>query len=229
VHTLVYDYKGEAGDLPPSHIRQNLMNANTKEKEGDRTPATGTKDRGQGGRRYLTENEVLSLIGAALSGRHGARDACLIFWMYRRGWRVSEACALQLGDIDLDARVVYVRRKKNGTPTTHPIAPDEYKALRAWLKVRESYKGSVGPAVFLSERGEALDRRQVNVMLAKCGERACLSVHPHPHMLRHACGYSLANAGHDTRAIQTYLGHRSITSTTIYTETNVGRFMAFWV
>jgi type 1 fimbriae regulatory protein FimB len=133
-----------------------------------------------------------------------------------------------MGDIDLDARVVYVRRRKNGTPTTHPIAPDEMKALRAWLKERAAYKGSESPAVFLSERGTALDRRQVNVMLAKCGERAGLTLKPHPHMLRHACGYALANDGHDTRAIQTYLGHRSITSTTIYTETNVGRFMDFW-
>jgi Phage integrase family len=65
-------------------------------------------------------------------------------------------------------------------------------------------------------------------MLAKCGERADLSLRPHPHMRRHACGYKLANDGHDTRAIQTYFGHRSITSTTIYTETNAGRFMGFW-
>jgi type 1 fimbriae regulatory protein FimB len=133
-----------------------------------------------------------------------------------------------MGDIDLDSRVVYIKRLKNGTPTTHPIAPDEYKALRAWLKVRENYKGAESNAVFLSERGEALDRRQINVMLAKCGERSGFLFRPHPHQLRHACGYKLANDGHDTRIIQTYLGHRSISSTTIYTETNVGRFMGLW-
>lgn len=181
-----------------------------------------------GGRRYLTENEVLHLIEAARSGRHSARDTCLIFWMYRRGWRVSEACGFTLADVDLDAKVAYVARSKNGTPTTHPIAPDELKALRAWLKVREGYKGAECGAVFLSERGEALDRRQVNYLLARYGEAAGLGFKPHPHMLRHACGYALANAGHDTRAIQTYMGHRSITSTTIYTETNVGRFSHFW-
>lgn len=183
---------------------------------------------GVGGRRYLTENEVLRLIAAAANGRHAVRDACLIFWMYRRGWRVSEACRFSLSDVDLDARVIYVSRSKNGTPTTHPIAPDELKALRAWLRVREGYKGAESGAVFLSERGEALDRRQVNYLLKRYGELAGLDFAPHPHMLRHACGYSLANAGHDTRAIQTYLGHRSIQSTTVYTETNVGRFMDFW-
>lgn len=183
---------------------------------------------GVGGRRYLTENEVLRLIAAAENGRHAVRDACLIFWMYRRGWRVTEACRFSLSNVDLDARVIYVSRSKNGTPTTHPIAPDELKALRAWLRVREGYKGAESGAVFLSERGEALDRRQVNYLLKRYGELAGFDFAPHPHMLRHACGYSLANAGHDTRAIQTYLGHRSIQSTTIYTETNVGRFSGFW-
>lgn len=204
------------------------MKTNNSQKQATKTPVVPRLPQGEGERRYLTENEVLRLIEAAQEGRHGVRDSCLIFWMYRRGWRVSEACSLSLGDIDLDSRVVYVKRLKNGTPTTHPIAPDEYKALRAWLKVRENYKGAESNAVFLSERGEALDRRQINVMLAKCGERAGFSFRPHPHQLRHACGYKLANDGHDTRIIQTYLGHRSISSTTIYTETNVGRFMGLW-
>ena len=181
-----------------------------------------------GGRRHLTENEVLRLVEAAQSGRHAVRDSCLIFWIYRRGWRVSEACGFRLADLDLEARVAYVVRSKNGTPTTHPIASDELKALRAWLRVREGYKGLESGSVFLSERGGPLDRRQVNYLLKKYGKLAGFTFTAHPHMLRHACGYSLANAGHDTRAIQTYLGHRSIQSTTIYTETNVGRFMGFW-
>jgi len=142
---------------------------------------------------------------------------------------VSEALSCTMGDIDLEAKVVYVRRSKNGTSTTHPIALDEMKALRAWLKVRGGYKGAdITSTLFLSERGEALDRKQVNYLLKRYGEQAHMSFTPHPHMLRHACGYALANAGHDTRAIQTYMGHRSIQSTTIYTETNVGRFMGFW-
>lgn len=179
-------------------------------------------------RKFLTEDEIEKLIRATAPARHAIRDSCLIFWLYRRGWRVSEACGFQLADIDLDARVVYVRRSKNGTPTTHPIANDEYKALKAWLKVRENHKGATSTAVFISERGEALDRRQIHYLLKRYGELAGLKVAVHPHMLRHACGYSLANAGHDTRAIQTYMGHRSIASTTIYTETNVGRFARFW-
>jgi type 1 fimbriae regulatory protein FimB len=201
-----------------------------------KSPATGvTGSRhampsGQAGqlRKYLTEEEVLRLMEAARTGRHSERDVCMLFWMYRRGWRVSEACGFLLSDIDLDARVVYVRRSKNGTPTTHPIDTDELKALRAWLKVRDGCKGAEGQSVFLSERGTPLDRRQLNYLLTRYGQLAGFAVAPHPHMLRHACGYALANKGIDTRAIQTYMGHRSIESTTIYTETNVGRFRGFW-
>lgn len=182
----------------------------------------------QSTRKFHTENEVVRLIEAALTGRHGVRDSCLIFWMFRRGWRVSEACGFTLKNLDMDAKVAYIQRSKNGTPTTHPIAPDELTALRAWLKVRETYKGVDSPYLFITERGGAMDRKQVNYLLKRYGEVAKLEAGSHPHKLRHACGYALANAGHDTRAIQTYLGHKSIQSTTIYTETNSNRFNHFW-
>jgi site-specific recombinase XerD len=55
-----------------------------------------------------------------------------------------------------------------------------------------------------------------------------LELKAHPHMLRHACGYALANKGHDTRAIQAWLGHRSITSTAVYTALEPNRFKDFW-
>jgi type 1 fimbriae regulatory protein FimB len=124
--------------------------------------------------------------------------------MHSRGWRVSEECNYTMDNLDIDARVAYIQHRKNGTPKTHPIAPDELKALKAWLKVRESYKVSADSrSLFLSERGSALDRWQVFCLLRKYGEIAGLDVMAHPHMLRHACGYALANAGHDNRAIQT--------------------------
>lgn len=182
----------------------------------------------QNERNFFTESEVERLVKVALGGRNGARDSCLIFWMYRRGWRVSEACGFKMGDFDLSAKVVYVKRSKNGTPTTHPIAPDELKALKAWLKVRDGYKGASSEYVLITERGTPISRKQVFYLMQRYGERAHLDTASHPHKLRHACGYALANAGHDTRAIQTYLGHRNIQSTTIYTETNPARFAGFW-
>ena len=65
-------------------------------------------------------------------------------------------------------------------------------------------------------------------MVERAGEAAGLALKVHPHMLRHACGFALANKGHDTRALQAYLGHRNIQPTVRYTELSPGRFMDFW-
>jgi type 1 fimbriae regulatory protein FimB/type 1 fimbriae regulatory protein FimE len=68
----------------------------------------------------------------------------------------------------------------------------------------------------------------VRKILQRAGELAHLPFPVHPHMLRHACGYKLANDGHDTRAIQHYLGHRNIMHTVRYTELAADRFKGFW-
>jgi site-specific recombinase XerD len=65
-------------------------------------------------------------------------------------------------------------------------------------------------------------------MIQRAAVAAGLELKAHPHMLRHACGYALANEGHDTRAIQGWLGHRSITSTAVYTALAPNRFKDFW-
>ena len=57
---------------------------------------------------------------------------------------------------------------------------------------------------------------------------AGISFPVHPHMLRHACGFKLANAGRDTRAVQHYLGHANIQHTVRYTELSAERFQEFW-
>ena len=91
---------------------------------------------------------------------------------------------------------------------------------------------SAGPAsppyVFLSERKGPLTDSSVRKMIAQAGEVAGLGFPVHPHQLRHACGYKLANAHQDTRAIQLYLGHRNIQHTVKYTELGAGRFQNFW-
>jgi type 1 fimbriae regulatory protein FimB/type 1 fimbriae regulatory protein FimE len=65
-------------------------------------------------------------------------------------------------------------------------------------------------------------------MVERAGREAKLGIKVHAHMLRHACGYALANAGHDTRALQAYLGHRNIQNTVRYSELAPGRFSGFW-
>ena len=65
-------------------------------------------------------------------------------------------------------------------------------------------------------------------MVERAAEAAELGFKTHPHMLRHACGFALANKGHDTRALQAYLGHKNIQHTVRYTELSLDRFKDFW-
>ena len=82
--------------------------------------------------------------------------------------------------------------------------------------------------VFTSERGSPFTTAGFARMVERAAVEAKLGFKAHPHMLRHACGFALANKGHDTRALQAYLGHRNIQHTVRYTELSPGRFKDFW-
>lgn len=88
--------------------------------------------------------------------------------------------------------------------------------------------GPVTPALFISERRSLLNRKIAWHLVREHGRRAGLAVEVHPHMLRHACGYALADRGADTRLIQDYLGHRNIQHTVRYTATNAARLEKLW-
>lgn len=175
-------------------------------------------------REHLTPDEVASLIDAAGKvGRHRHRDKTLILTMYRHGLRVSELVDLKWESIDFKQATIHVTRKKNGTPATHPIEGDELRALR---KLKRDYPQS--RFVLQTERGGPLTRFTVNKLIARAGQKAEIPFPVHPHQLRHACGFYLANRGIDTRTIQAYLGHKSITHTVRYTELAPGRFNGLW-
>ncbi|MHB1814158.1 MAG: tyrosine-type recombinase/integrase [Steroidobacteraceae bacterium] len=175
-------------------------------------------------REHLEPMEVTKLVRAARAmGRYGHRDAALIRFMYRHGLRVSEACALRWDAISLEAATLSVSRLKRGTPSVHPLRGPELRDLR---EIRREWPDS--PYVFCSERGGPLTARTVRDIVARAGIAAKLPMPVHPHMLRHALGYYLAGLGFDTRAIQAYLGHRSITHTVRYTELSPDRFKAFF-
>jgi site-specific recombinase XerD len=89
-------------------------------------------------------------------------------------------------------------------------------------------EGSRTVHVFVSERLAPLSVAGYQRMVARAGEAAGFPFLVHSHMLRHSCGYKLANDGQDTRAIQHYLGHRSIASTVRYTALAPDRFKGFW-
>jgi integrase len=120
--------------------------------------------------------------------------------------------------------LLHVRRLKAGTPSTRPILGDELRALRRLRRDQEPKS----PFVFTSERGAPFTSAGFARMIERAGIEAKFSFKPHPHMLRHACGYALANRGHDTRALQAYLGHKNIQHTVRYTELSPTRFKNFW-
>ena len=178
-------------------------------------------------RKHLTGREVDKLLAAVKGARHEARDRCLVLLLFRHGLRVSEACGLKLSQVDSESRVLHVARLKQGLSTTHPLRADELRLIKAWLKERERM-GPAGDDFFISERRGPLNRRTVWAAIRRYGEQAGLPLPAHPHMLRHACGFALADQGADTRLIQDYLGHRNIQHTVRYTATNPARFEKLW-
>ena len=175
-------------------------------------------------REYLTAAEVEKLIEVARGNRWGLRDATMILVAFRHGFRSSELTDLRWDQIDFKHGVMHVRRVKKGTPATHPIMGDELRALRR-LQREQTPASSF---VFTSERGAPFGATGFARMLERAGEAARFGYKVHPHMLRHACGFALANKGHDMRALQAYLGHKSIQHTVRYTELAPTRFKDFW-
>lgn len=181
-------------------------------------------------RKYLTQSEVEHLLLTAQKKRYNAeRDYCLIYMSFIHGFRVSEACQLRISDMDLVEGSLFIRRIKNGFSTCHPLLDSEIAAIQAWLRVRRTLPGAEDSDwLFLSQRGKPLTRQRIYQLISELGKQASISVLSHPHMLRHACGFALADRGVDTRLIQDYLGHRNIRHTVRYTASNAGRFEGIW-
>jgi site-specific recombinase XerD len=175
-------------------------------------------------REYLTEAEVERLMAAAKGNRHGHRDTTMVLVAYRHGLRAVELVDVRWEQVEFKTATLHVRRVKQGTPSTHPILRDELRALRRLQRAQEPKS----PFVFTSERGAPFTTAGFARMVERAGADAKLGFKTHPHMLRHACGYALANKGHDTRALQAYLGHKNIQHTVRYTELTSTRFKDFW-
>ena len=176
-------------------------------------------------REYLRTSEINAMIRAAKKvGRHGVRDGAIILLMFRHGLRTTELVALKWTQIDLAGGYIEVHRGKHGRDSIHPLRSPELRALRALQRdyTDRSY-------VFVSERKAPLSTRSVRHIIARAGELAGIPFPVHPHQLRHACGYYLAASGHDTRAIQDYLGHKNIHHTVRYTQMSPQRFENFWM
>jgi integrase len=173
-------------------------------------------------REHLTADEVEKLIEAAKANRYGYRDALMVLLAYRHGLRAAEVVDVRWEQVDFKTATLHIRRAKNGTPATHPLSGREMRELR-----RHQRESAQSPFVFVSERGAPLSA-PFSRMIERAAIAADLGIKAHAHMLRHACGYKLANDGIDTRALQAYLGHRNIQNTTRYTALAPDRFKGFW-
>src|SRR3974377_422567 len=140
-------------------------------------------------REHLTEREIDKLVEAAKGNRWGQRDATMILIAFRHGLRASELCGLQWSDVEFESGTLHLRRAKGGTTTTHPLLGDELRALRALKRETDS------PFVFVSERGAPFTVAGLQKLVERVGVEAKMPFKVHPHMLRHACGFALANKG----------------------------------
>jgi integrase len=174
-------------------------------------------------REYLLPEEVEALIEAARGNRNGHRDSTMVLTAFRHGLRAKELVDLRWSQIDFENARVHVRRVKGGVPSVHPIKGDELRALRRLQRESENSE-----FVFITERRSPFTEAGFAKMIERLGEAAALKFGVHPHMLRHATGYKLANDGVDTRSLQAYLGHKNIQHTTRYTELSDTRFKEFW-
>ena len=174
-------------------------------------------------REHLTPDEVEKLANAAKRNRHGLRDWLMVIMAYRHGLRASELVSLRRDAVNFDAGVLHVTRLKNGDASTQPLQGDTLRALRRLFR-----EAPASPYVFISERGAPFTRAGFQKMVARAGVEAGFAFGVHPHMLRHAAGYKLANDSVDTRTIQAYLGHKSIRHTVRYTELAPGKFKGLW-
>jgi integrase len=166
-------------------------------------------------REYLTEDECRTLIATAKKkrgGRYGLRDALAIRMCWRHGFRVSELVGLRWDHVEWKTARLTVHRAKGSIDSTHPLSGDELRELRAVQRTQE-----LGCRfIFMNERKAPMTVAGFRKMLSTVGG-ACGLPHVHPHMLRHSCGFYMADRREDVRVMQDWLGHANVQNTVRYT------------
>ena len=170
---------------------------------------------------YLTKSQVEQLIKVAKKNRYGLRDGLIILMSFRHGLRASETVSLEWKIVNFSIGKMFLNRSKHGEEGNHYLQGDEMRLLRRL----ERNNTTSNRFIFVGERGDPLTTRALGQMVKRAGKKLGWDISPH--ILRHSCGYHLANQGYDTRIIQDYLGHKNINSTMLYTKTNPERYRHF--
>jgi type 1 fimbriae regulatory protein FimB/type 1 fimbriae regulatory protein FimE len=186
-------------------------------------------------REYLTSDEIDKMSEATYRlGRNGLRDALLILLMYRHGLRVSEAVRLRWSHVDLMRGTVIVDRANGGTTTVHPMTENERVTVSNLYNPYTCknwgwYDRPPATYVFGAEHGGPLSASSVYKIVARAGKKANIPFPVHPHMLRHSCGYHLAQNTGNLALVQKYLGHKSPQHVMRYAEpAEEGSFEGLW-
>lgn len=186
-----------------------------------RTPRSGRKLP-----HFLTTEEVGRLLLAPpANSKPGLRDRAILETMYSAGLRVAELVGLNLPDVDRSAGILRVIGKGNKERIA-PIGSYAIKALNQWLEIRQVDTNQTveeQQAVFLNRFGRRLTTRSVGRLLEKHIQTAALSQQTSPHTLRHSFATHLLDGGADLRSVQELLGHKSLTTTQIYTHVSTRR------
>lgn len=178
--------------------------------------------------KWVTEKEVEQLRKWAWETRYPVRNELMILMLYRHWLRESELCNLRLDQIDFEQAKIHIKRLKWSNSFSHPISGDELRLIRRYIRTKVGKQGSGLPWFFISERGNQLSRFTVIKIIQSCRIEAGFTKKITPHMLRHGCGYYLANKGYDLRIIQDYLGHKNVQNTVIYTRLSGKLFEGMW-
>jgi integrase/recombinase XerD len=175
----------------------------------------------------LSAEEVARLLAAPTGGDAFAlRDRALLELFYSSGLRVSELAGLMLQQLDLEGGFLRVFGKGSKERVV-PVGGRAREALTAWLAAGRPrfVKPRTGSQLFLSNRGAALSRVMLWMIVKKYARLAGITKNVKPHLLRHSFATHLLTGGADLRAIQEMLGHANIATTQIYTAVESKRLI----
>lgn len=170
--------------------------------------------------KYLIREELQDLFQAIETQSHKARrarDRAIFRVAFHRGLRASEVGRLQLRDLRLKAKRLYVERLKHGVSGEYRLVDEELRAIKAWLR----FRGHAPGVLFPSRKGSPISQRRLDEMIKHYGAIAGLARDKcHFHVLRHSCATSLLSdvEGVDIAEVQDHLGHADIRSTQIYAK-----------
>ena len=172
-------------------------------------------------RGVLTQDEVRRVLRVPnLEDRYGLRNRAMVELLYGSGIRRNELVALRVGDLDLAEELVTVRRGKGGQGRVVPMGAAATHYVKRYLQQARPHlvRPNTDTELFLSRLGRRLSPDQLERVLKQIGHAAGLTKPLTPHGLRHTCGTHLLQGGADVRHVQELLGHKSLTSTQIYTH-----------